>query len=52
MGHLPNFASDVFSFGVLVNEIFSRKEPYEGEGDLESIIKEVTDVTSPFPRYV
>ena len=39
----PNTAaSDVYSFGILIYEMFSRKDPYEGE-DFEKVIRNVCD---------
>ncbi|KAL3940226.1 MAG: hypothetical protein SGBAC_005186 [Bacillariaceae sp.] len=38
-------ASDVFSFGVVLVEVFSRKDPYEGE-DAEVVLKKVADKSS------
>ena len=35
-------ASDVFSFGIILYEVYSRKDPYEGE-DYNEVIKLVTD---------
>ena len=35
-------ASDVFSFGVILYECFSRKEPYEGE-DYHKILTQIAD---------
>lgn len=35
-------ASDVFSFGVILIEVYSRKDPYEGESS-KDILKEIAD---------
>jgi serine/threonine protein kinase len=35
-------ASDVFSFGVILVEVYSRKDPYEGEST-KDILKEIAD---------
>ena len=35
-------ASDVYSFGIILYEVYSRKEPYEGE-DAHVVLKEVAD---------
>ena len=39
-GNTP--ASDVYSFGIVLYEVFSRKSPYEGE-DFETVIRDVCD---------
>lgn len=36
-------ASDVFSFGVILIEVYSRKDPYEGEESTSDILKEIAD---------
>lgn len=41
-GQVNTSASDVYSFGIILYEVYSRKEPYEGE-DYESVIRDVTD---------
>ena len=35
-------ASDVYSFGIVLIEVYSRKDPYEGE-DPSTVLKEVAD---------
>lgn len=35
-------ASDVYSFGIILYEIYSRKDPYEGM-DLQQVLREVAD---------
>ena len=35
-----NTTSDVFSFGIILYEIYSRKEPYQGE-DFETVIEQI-----------
>ena len=35
-------ASDVFSFGVILVEVYSRKDPYEGEST-KDILKEIAE---------
>ena len=37
-------ASDVYAFGVILTEVYSRKDPYEGE-DPMLVLKEVADKT-------
>jgi serine/threonine protein kinase len=37
-------ASDVYAFGIILYEVFSRKDPYEGE-DLATVIRQVADPT-------
>lgn len=37
-----NTASDVYSFGMVVYEIYARKEPFQGE-DIEKVLAEVCD---------
>jgi len=40
-----NAASDVYSFGIILYEVFSRKDPYEGE-DHREVLKLVMDPTA------
>jgi serine/threonine protein kinase len=35
-------ASDVYAFGIIVTEIFSRRSPYDGE-DIRDVIRQVTE---------
>ena len=35
-------ATDVYSYGIILYEMYSRKDPYQGE-DFEQVIREVTD---------
>jgi class 3 adenylate cyclase len=37
-----NAASDVYSFGIMLYEVYSRKEPYEGQ-DIRTVLKLVCD---------
>jgi serine/threonine protein kinase len=37
-------ASDVYAFGIILYEVFSRRDPYEGE-DLATVIRQVADPT-------
>jgi len=39
-----NATTDIYSVGIIFYEVFSRKEPYEGE-DSESVLKQVMDPT-------
>ncbi|EKX31508.1 hypothetical protein GUITHDRAFT_83074, partial [Guillardia theta CCMP2712] len=36
-------ASDVYAFGILLSEVYSRKDPYEGE-DIAKVLEEVANV--------
>lgn len=36
-------ASDMYSFGMILYEVFSRKDPYEEEEDLMEVLKQIVD---------
>lgn len=38
-------ASDVYSFGIILYEVYSRKDPYEGEGSFRTILTQICDPT-------
>ncbi|EGD72124.1 TKL/DICTY4 protein kinase [Salpingoeca rosetta] len=40
-GEPTTVASDVYSFAIILNEVFSRKDPYPVDADLENTLKEV-----------
>jgi class 3 adenylate cyclase len=41
--HGNSAASDVFSFGIILYEVYSRRDPYEGEGNAKEILRLVCD---------
>jgi serine/threonine protein kinase len=41
-GKRPTTESDVYAFGVIINEVFSRRDPYYGE-DLGEILAQVAN---------
>lgn len=49
LGSQPSCASDVYSFGIVLYEIFSRQDPYAGESMID-IIAEVADLSLIPPR--
>lgn len=36
-------ASDAYSFGIILHEVYSRKDPYAGEEDFEQLIQQIID---------
>jgi len=49
-GSEPSSATDVYSFGVTMFEIFSRCQPYEGQGTPQEVLAKVTNL-SRVPDY-
>jgi len=46
MGHANTTASDVYAFGVVLFEVYSREDPYLGE-DAEEVLRQVADLSAP-----
>jgi serine/threonine protein kinase len=36
-------ASDVYAFGIILCEVYSRQDPYEGEEDVDRVLLDITD---------
>ncbi|EKX51315.1 hypothetical protein GUITHDRAFT_66208, partial [Guillardia theta CCMP2712] len=48
-GEKNTIKTDTFAFGILLWEVYSRQEPYDGE-DLQTVLKEVADLTLAEPK--
>eukprot|EP00043_Microstomoeca_roanoka_P017580 m.184170 g.184170 ORF g.184170 m.184170 type:complete len:1326 (+) comp16663_c4_seq1:290-4267(+) len=57
-GEATTAASDVYSFSIILFEIFSRKDPYPAEADLETVLRDVVkrkkrpDIPSNCPENI
>ena len=40
-GEATTTSSDVYAFAIILYEVFSRKDPYPVDADLETVLKEV-----------
>jgi serine/threonine protein kinase len=38
-------ASDVYAFGIILCEVYSRRDPYDGESDVVAVLQDVIDPT-------